>query len=219
MCGGYSAQIPVAMEKNDDYVKEWLDKQYPEFMKEAKDHDATVLFQDESGVQSRPNVRRTWSKRGKRSSIKVRERRDKISLSSAVSTDGNLYFTIKDGSMNEDDIISFLDKLLSEIPGFLYIFWDNITIHRSKKVKEHLGKHNDRLITRRIPAYSPELNPDELVWNVLNYQELSNFYPVSMEELKIAVTSTLTGMKNNPERLKRIIRGSSLPLQPILGKN
>ncbi len=62
---GYSAQVPVAvaMEKNPEYVKEWLEKNYPEYVKEAKEKNATILFQDESGVQSRPNVRRTWSPR------------------------------------------------------------------------------------------------------------------------------------------------------------
>jgi len=171
---GYSAQIPIAiaMEKNDAYVKEWLEKEYPEYMKEAREHNATILFQDESGVQSRPNVRRTWSIKGKRPQMKVKEKRDKISISSAVSVDGDLYFMTKEESMNEDDIISFLEQLLSEIPGFLYIFWDNIMIHRSRKVKKFLGNNNDRLITRRIPAYSPDLNPDEYVWNILKYQEL-----------------------------------------------
>ena len=211
---GYSAQIPLAtaMEKNTDYVKEWLENQYPEHMKESGEHNATILFQDESGVQSRPNVRRTWSLKGRRSVMKVKEKRDKISISSAVSVDGDLYFTIKEGSMNEDDIISFLDQLLSEIPGFLYIFWDNIMIHRSKKVKEYLGTHNDRLITRRIPAYSPELNPDEFIWNVLKYQELPNFCPNDIGDLKLTVTETLTKLKSDPSRLRRAIRGSKLPL-------
>lgn len=211
---GYSAHIPLAtaMEKNDDYVKEWLENQSPEYMKEARDHNTTILFQDESGVQSRPNVRRTWSLKGKRSSIKVRAKRDKISVSSAVSVDGDLYFTLKEGSMNEDDIIAFLEQLLSKIQGFLYIFWDNIAIHRSRKVKAFLGNHDDRLITRRIPAYSPELNPDELVWNVLKYQELPNFCPESMDDLKTAVTERLTKMKSDPARLRRAIRGSKLPL-------
>ena len=96
---GYSAQIPVAvaMEKNSEYVKEWLEKNYPEYMKEAMEKSATILFQDESGVQSRPNVRRTWSPRGRRPAIRVREKRDKISISSAVSADGDLYFAIKEG--------------------------------------------------------------------------------------------------------------------------
>ena len=121
--------------------------------------------------------------------------------------------------MNEDDIISFLDQLLSDIEVFLYIFWDNIMIHRSKKVKKYLGTHNDRLVTRRIPAYSPELNPDEFVWNVLKYQELPNFCPIDMEVLKFTVTETMNRLKNNPGRLKKAIRDSMLPLSPITGEN
>ena len=116
--------------------------------------------------------------------------------------------------MNEDDILSFLDQLFSEIHGFPYIFRGNIMIHRSGKVREYLGRHNDRLITRRIPANSHDLNPDEFVWNALKYQELPNFCPESMDDLKNAVTSTMNKLKSNPKRLRNIIRGSSLPLPP-----
>ena len=77
-------------------------------------------------------------------------------------------------------------------------------IHRSGKVKEYLGTHNNRLITGRIPAYFPELNPDEFVWNALKYQELPNFCPESMDNLKNAVTSTINKLKSNPERLRKI---------------
>ena len=99
------------------------------------------------------------------------------------------------------------------------MFWDNITIHSSRTVKDFLEMHNDRLITRRIPAYSSELNPDEFVWNALKYQELSNFCPASMDELKNKVILTMNRLKSNPEKMKNIIRGSSLPLPPIMGKN
>lgn len=61
-----------------------------------------------------------------RSGMKVRERRDKISISSAVTEDGDLYFMIVKESMNEDHIIGFLDQLLSDIERFPYLFWDNI---------------------------------------------------------------------------------------------
>jgi len=211
---GYSAQIPVAvaMEKNPEYVKEWLEKNYPEYVKEATEKNATILFQDESGVQIRPNVRRTWSPKGKRPRMKVKENSDRISISSAVTSGGDLYFMIREGSMDSDDIIHFLDQLLSEIHGSLYIFWYNIKIHRSRIVKDFLETNNGRLITRRIPAYSPELNPDEFVWNALKYQELSNFCPANLNDPKNKVTFTMN-------KLKRIIRGSSLPLPPIMGKN
>ena len=48
--------------------------------------------------------------------MKVREKLDKISISSAVSVDRDLYFSIKDGNMNKDEIVSFLDQILSEVP-------------------------------------------------------------------------------------------------------
>ena len=218
---GYSAQIPVAvaMEKNTEYVKEWLEKNYPEYVKEADEKNATILFQDESGVQSRSNVRKTWSQKGRMPRIKTKENRDRISITSAVTPDGNLYFMIKEGSMDSNDIISFLDQLFSEIHGFLYMFWDNITIHRSRIVKDFLETHNDWLITRRIPAYSPKLNPDEYVWNALKYQEIPNFYPTNLNDLKSKVTLTMNKLKSDPEKMKRIIRGSSLPLPPTMGKN
>ncbi len=216
---GYSAQMPLAtaMEKNQDYVNEWLKNEYPEYVKEARNHNATILFQDESGMQSRPNVRRTWAPVGSRLLITVKESRDRISLSSAVTENGDLYFMIKKESMNENDIILFLEQLLTEIEGFLYIFWDNIMIHRSKKVKAFLGNHNDRLITRRIPPYSPDLNPDELVWNALKYQKLSNFCLRSYDELYERAELTMNMMKSDPESMRKIIRGTKLPLPSTVG--
>ena len=58
---GYSSQIPMAraVEKYQEFFKEWLGKEYPQCVKEAHDQNATILFQDESGMQSSPNRRRT----------------------------------------------------------------------------------------------------------------------------------------------------------------
>jgi transposase len=144
---------------------------------------------------------------------------DRLSITSAVTPDGNLYFMIKKGSLNSDGMVKFMERLLSEIKGFLYMFRDNITIHRSRTVKDFLEMHNDRIITRRIPAYSSELNPDEFVWNALKYQELSNFSSVNLDELKSKVILTMNKLKSNPEKMRNILRGTSLPLPPILGKN
>ena len=85
-------------------------------------------------------------------------------------------------------------------------------------MKEYLGIHNDRLITRRIPAYSPELNPDELVWNDLKYQELPNFCPKNYDELYSKAETTLVKLKADPAKMKQIIKGTKLPLPSTLGK-
>ena len=46
------------MEKHD-YGNEWLKKNYPEYVKEANEKNATIIFQDESGVKRRPDERGT----------------------------------------------------------------------------------------------------------------------------------------------------------------
>jgi hypothetical protein len=40
-----------------------------------------------------------------------------------------------------------------------------------------------------------------------------------MDELKSKVILTMNRLKSNPERMRNIIGGSSLPLPPIMGKN
>ena len=51
---GYSAQIliAVAMEMDEEYVKKWLSEDYPQYVKGTREHEATILFLDESGMQN-----------------------------------------------------------------------------------------------------------------------------------------------------------------------
>ena len=67
-------------------------------------------------------------------------------------------------------------------------------------------------MTRRIPPYSPELNPHEIVWNILKYQEIPDFRPDSLEDLNSPVVKTLNMLKSDPERPRFAIRASVLPL-------
>lgn len=40
-----------------------------------------------------------------------------------------------------------------------------------------------------------------------------------MDELKSKVMLTMKRLKSDPEKMRNIIRGTSLPLPPIMGKN
>ncbi|MEM3859573.1 MAG: transposase [Candidatus Micrarchaeaceae archaeon] len=83
-----------------------------------------------------------------------------ILITSAVTNKGDLYFITMNESIDEDNTIPFLEQLLSEIDGFTYIFWVNTTIPRGKNAKIFIFDNSNRIITRRIPSHSPELNPD-----------------------------------------------------------
>ncbi|MBX8647033.1 MAG: transposase, partial [Thermoplasmata archaeon] len=99
--------------------------------------------------------------------------------------------------------------------GNIVLLWDNGGPHRRVDVKQFLYENRKRLYTRRFPAYAPELNPDEQIWNVLKYQELSNWCPDTVEEMKARVKGVMSRLKRNPERIRNAMVHSRLPLPSI----
>ena len=109
---------------------------------------------------------------------------------SAISNDGRLLFSLHDSGkrFNSDDIIDFLDQMLSHhMRRHLVVVMDQAPCHTSKKVKEYIDSKK-RLHVFYLPAYSPQFNPDEKVWNHLKNIELKGH------------------LKNNTKDLKRLIR-------------
>lgn len=47
----------------------------------------------------------------------------------------------------------------------VFVIADNARYHHSKKVQEFLKMQYGEIMMAFLPAYSPELNPDEQVWN------------------------------------------------------
>lgn len=81
----------------------------------------------------------------------------------------------QDHSYKGSDVVRFLQVLLREIPGKLLVIWDGATIHRCQAIKDFLAKGGaKRIHLERLPAYAPDLNPQEGVWNLLKRVELKN---------------------------------------------
>ena len=102
--------------------------------------------------------------------------------------------------------------LMKEIDGSIVLLWDNGGPHRRVDVKPFLYENRKHLYTRRFPAYAPELNPDEQIWNVLKYQELSNWCPDTIEGMKARVKGVMSRLKRHPERIRNAMMHSALLL-------
>ncbi len=51
---------------------------------------------------------------------------------------------------------------MRKIPGKLLIIWDGSPIHHGEAVKQFLSRGGaERIHLERLPAYAPELNPQE----------------------------------------------------------
>lgn len=215
---GLTAQVPLlrAMERDDDYIKWWVENEWPAILELAEKEGATIVFIDESAAQSHPNVKRTWAPRGSRPEMRVKARRDKLSLISGVKVDGELFFSVHGHDLTGRDVVGFLRKLIKEMEGRkLLVAWDNASIHKCKATKRFLERNCSTMITKRFPPYAPELNPDESVWNLAKYHDLANWCPTDAREMRRVVNRELRLLSSQKERVASAIRNAKIPLPPI----
>jgi transposase len=84
-----------------------------------------------------------------------------------ITPKGRIFMQTQDHSYKGPDVVRFLQLLLREVPGKLLVIWDGAMIHRCQTVKDFLAKGGaKRIHLERLPAYAPELNPQEGVWNL-----------------------------------------------------
>ena len=111
--------------------------------------------------------------------------RDHLSVIGGVTADGRLFTHIQDAAFTGETVVAFLRQLLRQIPGKLLVVWDGASIHRCQEVKDFLATGAaKRLQLERLPAYAPELNPAEGVWNLLKRRELKNRCCQDLGELR-----------------------------------
>ena len=167
---GLTPQRPVrrAVEQVPETVRRWLTVDYPAIQAKARKVGAQIFFADEAGVRSNSHHSgTTWAPRDETPVVPATGKRFSLNLVSAVSPRGVLRFMVVDGRMTAVRFIMFLKRLLHNQTQPIFLIVDRHSSHRAKVVQEFVASTNGRLELFFLPPYSPELNPDELVWNHL----------------------------------------------------
>jgi transposase len=137
--------------------------------------------------------------------------RDHLSAISALSPEGKLYVHWQDCALNSDDVVAFLEHLLREVPGQMVVIWDGAPIHRSRIIKEFLATGAaQRLHLERLPAYAPELNPGEGLWQQLKGVELRNLCCVNIPHLTHELRAAVKRVRRKPRLIQSFFRGAKL---------
>jgi transposase len=175
---------------------------------------AHIAFVDESGFQLTPNVRRTWAPRGRTPVVRHWQRRDKVSAISAISVSAKrrrlgLYWQLHLSNIRQAEVCQFVQHLLRHLRGHVVVIWDNSNTHKGEPMRE-LCRRFHRLHLERFPAYAPELNPDEGVWDHLK-DELANGCADDLAELLGDLVDALDDLKDSQPTLRSCIHRSELP--------
>lgn len=106
------------------------------------------------------------------------------------------------GTIRSAELIAFVRHLLRWIPGTIFLFWDGLNTHRSKMTRVALRAHRPRLRVYRLPAYAPELNPDEGLWGWMKHHALAGQCPPDLERLEPSIRLALRRLRRRPQVIR-----------------
>jgi transposase len=184
-------QDPVAVER---FIKE----EYPAIRKRAKRCGATIYWGDEAAIRSDYHSGTTWAPKGKTPIIKTTGARFSINMISAVSSRGELRFMVTEQTLKVDVFIEFLKRLITGKTKPVYLIVDGHPVHKAKKVKEFVKSLKGKIELFYLPGYSPELNPDEYVWNHVKHHTVGKMNVTGPDQLKKLAISALRRLARIP---------------------
>lgn len=196
---GLSRQRPLerAIQQDPKKVEEWLQKQFPAIKQEGKKEKREIYFSDEAGFHATAQYGSTWAPKGETPIIKTSGKREKVNVISAVNNKGKLRFMLYEKSFNGTIFIQFLKRLMYNQKTPITLIVDGHKSHFTKPVKQYIATTKGQLKIYQLPSYSPELNPDELVWNNAKQKVAKAKHTPSKKTFKEKVKNVMNEIQKN----------------------
>ena len=158
-----------------------------------------VWFQDEARVGQQGRLTRTWGEKGKRLRISKDMRFDYTYIYGAVCPERDVGEAIVISQVGKEAMQKHLDAISDRIPKDRHgvIVMDRAPWHRSLKVPLNMT-------IVHLPSYSPELNPQENIWEYLKNNFLSNKIFENLEDITNACCDAWNNLCQETGRIRTV---------------
>lgn len=209
---GFTPQKPMrrAYEQNPEDVKRWLEEEYPAIRNQAKHEKARIYWGDEMGARSDHQAGRSYAPQGKTPIRMGTGKRFRVNMLSAITNRGNLAFMVFKSRFTANVFLRFSRRLVKQARRKVFLIMDGHPVHRSRMVKRWLLQNDERIRLFFLPAYSPELNPDEMLNQDVKANAVGKKCPHSQPELMRNLRGYLCRRREEPELVKRYFREESV---------
>ena len=216
---GLSPQRPVrrAYQQDQALVVDWMARDFPAIKKLARLTGADIYFGDEASVRSDYHSGTTWAPKGKTPVGVTTGARLKVNVISAINPKGELRFMATEKTVNADVFCEFLTRLIANATAPIFLIIDNHSVHRSAKVRAFVEKTKGRLRLFYLPPYSPELNPDELVWNYLKNHNTGRLSHSGKKEFQERVSALMESLQGLTEKVRGFFRHPIIKYTEMFG--
>ena len=171
------------------------------------------MFIDEAGFYLLPSVVRTYAPRGHTPVLESWLTYDHLSVMSGITMAGQLYTWVREQALNSFDSVRFLKHLSHQLHRRVLVIWDGSPIHRKEVTAFLTSGGAKHMHLEQLPAYAPDLNPDEGVWHYLKRVELRNLCCKSLSHLRRELNLAVHRLRNKPQLIQSFFEGAGLSIE------
>jgi transposase len=170
------------LEKQEKFIEEYL------ALLDEKPANEPVVFMDSAHPTMATKVVCGWIKKGKDKPLAQTASRTRVNVMGAIELDEMKVTSCCPEYVNAETTVAFFDLLKAAYPDAptIHIILDQSGYHRSKLVQEAALERNIAL--HYLPPYSPNLNPIERLWKVMNEQVRNNVFFSSAKEFRQTIS-------------------------------
>jgi len=163
-----------------------------EYLEQARKGEIILLFEDESIFTLFGEVGYSWSPIGETQEVPSAGKHGRVVVFGAADPcSGRTHYRIEDDPINKETTLRFITQLVryyqKHYPGIpLVIVLDKHPGHTSQIVKDFV-EELDHVTLVNSPTQSPDLNPQEHIWDWLSELMIKNDFFETIEALKEAI--------------------------------
>ena len=120
-------------------------------------------------------------------------------------------FAIKEkGGVNAAVFIEIKKRMITGAKRPIFLIVDRGPAHIAKKTRTFVESLKGRLRLFYLPPYSPDRNPDELVWKHLKADTVGRMAITDKADFKVKVRASMRQLQNDPEKIRAFYQKPSL---------
>lgn len=158
------------------------------------------MFQDEARFGRINEPRACWAPKGIRPISVKQIIREYTYAYGAISPKDGVFDSLILPTMDSCTMSIFLREVSKRHPAdYILMVMDGASCHSSGKLR--LPKNMKIL---KLPPYSPDLNPQENIWDEMREKWFGNCVFKNMDAVEKRMVEALLSLENDPERIKSI---------------
>jgi len=170
-----------------------------------------LIFSDEASFRQDSTLHATWGRVAHPPDVPVTGERKSIKILGAVELQRSRFLYQRDQVFNAQTSLAFLQQQIA--PRYrrqgAILIQDNASYHKNADVWAWFRDNRRWLEVKPLPAYSPQFNPTERLWQHTRKNGTHNRSFLTVDELDKTLTRVFGEMQSHPETI-------SAYLQPFL---